>query len=141
MATDPMYDREAHLAIIEGIGAGMSHAGAAKRAGVPPSKLARWLKSGETGSGPYVTLWREVARIESDIEYDIARAEVAEAVNGGKDAQKARHFLLKHRLGWSERKEITGADGGPVETVTVDLARFRDSELRDQLRATAYDEE
>lgn len=65
----------------------------------------------------------------------ISRAQNAEALGadqkpvakGDLDAQK---FVLARLGGWSQKTEITGRDGGPVEHVTYDLSNLSEDEKR-----------
>jgi hypothetical protein len=51
---------------------------------------------------------------------------------GDRDAQK---FILARLAGWSNKVELSGKDGGPVET--VDLSRLSDKELAEYGRISA----
>lgn len=92
--------------------------------GIPEHQIARYLEISDN------TL-RKHYRRELDMGMIEANAKVAEslfkkATGDGNGAVAAAIFWTKVRLGWSERLELTGANGGPIETTDVgslELAR------------------
>ena len=72
------------------------------------------------------TLWRfrkdnnEIAalvrRVESEVSLDWGISKLKERINAGSDAATIYYLKSKGKdFGWSERHEVTGADGGGVK--------------------------
>lgn len=68
-------------------------------------------------------------------EIDIARAGTTAAIGGKLIAaalagdKASQIFYMKTRGGWSQKHEVSGPGGGPIETRTFDFSRYTAEEL------------
>lgn len=103
--------------------------------GVSYASYHRWMKkSREVGAKPiYVKLAQEVAAAEAEIESKVVKNWMDQTPT---EWQASRDFLARrfpNRWANKEKREITGANGGPLQTVgiasNVDLSKLTDEEL------------
>ena len=111
--------------------------------GISMNSFYGWMKKGEQpGCKPiYAKLVREVGMAESEIENKVVKCWVDKCPT---DWQASRDFLARRfpqRWSNKERREITGADGGPIQSINVatniDLSKLSDEELEALEKITA----
>lgn len=107
----------------------------------------RWIKEGQQveqkiAAGETLTIEeKQIAEIAEALKeaemagQHAALAVIREAAKGG-TWQAAAWFLERRNKKWSNRTEITGADGAPIATVTVDDV---DAKLRNLIDAATAD--
>lgn len=107
---------EVAQAICAAVAAGNFRQVAARAAGVSPRTLGDWLAKGKAqATGPYADFLRAVLRAEQDAEMAMVKR-VVEAAS--QDAKHAEWFLERKfpdRWGRKDRREVTGAKGGPLQ--------------------------
>jgi hypothetical protein len=97
--------------------------------GIPQEEIA-------TVVGISAVTLRKHFRRELDVGATMANAAVAQSLFNsatGKGPQKvtAQIFWLKTRAGWKEPpREVSGPNGGPITTATIDLKRLSDEQLK-----------
>lgn len=101
-------------AIYDAICAGLTRSQSAAAASVAPSTLYAWIAAGRAGTNPAAVAL--IRRIEEG-EAKFARELIAAMRKATPDDWRAAEALLKRRFPneYSERQEVTGAAGGPLE--------------------------
>lgn len=103
--------------------------------GISYATFHRWMKkSREPGCKPiYAKLAQEIAAAEAEIESKVVKNWLDQTPS---EWQASRDFLARRfpdRWANKEKREITGANGGPLQTVgisaNVDLSKLTDEEL------------
>lgn len=112
---------------------------AAVAAGISEHTYHDWRKRGETGEEPYASFMHRVYEAEKDRAQELLRnlRSIAtgqhETAKAG-DEVKAATWLLERSFprdfGAAQKVELTGAEGGPVQTQAVQPL-FTDEQLRD----------
>jgi len=104
--------------VLEAIRSGATYIRAAEVAGVDYSTLRAWIKRGEeTRRGPYHEFSESIKKAEVDREETLLQS----IIDAGKDPRywQARAWVLERtnpeKYGRREKREITGAEGGPVQ--------------------------
>lgn len=119
---------------------------ACQHANISKQTYYRWLKEGEALDEKTTPLTEDEQAIK-DLSDAIKAAELAgqsAALDVIRTAasrgtwQAAAWFLERRNKKWSNRTEITGPDGGPVQTITVDEV---DEQLRRLIEETKADGE
>ena len=111
---------ELQIKIVGYIRAGAYDYVAAQACGIDPDTFRRWLKAGKLGSPLYVVFYGEVSRAKSE-----ARVIAENAVFKTAPFNWLRCGPGRERPGepgWTESHEITGREGGPIETRDVSLS-------------------
>jgi hypothetical protein len=96
--------------------------------GIPQDDICTVILNHETGAPITSKTLRKAFPVELQTGATVANAKVAEALykiatGNSPSAATACIFWMKTRLGWREtnRTELTGADGKPIETQTTEL--------------------
>ena len=103
------YTAERGRVIVDALRAGNMRRTAAHKAGIHLNTLSRWLEKGfEDGTGALFEFAVQVHTAEADAEMDAVKRLHKE--NPG-------WWLSRRNKDWSERKEVTGADGEALKFV------------------------
>jgi hypothetical protein len=133
--------------VLQGIRDHLPYKHAAAKAGISYVLLRRWITRGEEGQSPeYVKFFNDIKKAEADSIEDL----LSTIYNAGKQGSwQASAWILERRhsdeFARKEKTELTGKDGGPVQSEVNDGATKRQerfSELFRQLNAyrTGYDD-
>ena len=111
---------EIEKSICDSIRIGNTFKAAAAKAGIDEVTFHRWMAKGEEGRAPYSQFRQQVIRAEADAETVVVgywRLHIKD------DWRAARDFLARRfPKDWkaTERREHTGADGGPIGVAVLD---------------------
>jgi hypothetical protein len=101
--------------------------------GMPQDMICSKIKNPQTGKSVDMKTLRAAFRDELKEAKALATAMVAQnlfqhAMGKGREAVTAGIFWMKCQAGWKEAQkvELTGADGGPIQNVSMTPAEFRE---------------
>jgi len=107
---------EVHGAIVANVGRGAFAWVAARAAGICPATFHLWMQKGDAGDPDFSEFSEDVHKAAAG-----ARLEAEAAVRKGRPVDWLRLGPGRDRgggePGWTERQEVTGTDGGPIEHV------------------------
>jgi transposase len=101
--------------ICEALRAGCTRDAAAAAGLVSRAAMARWIVKGNEGIDPYREFVEQVQRAEDEAEQLLLLAIQAQAPQDWKAAAWILERRRPNHWGRTQRHELTGADGGPVQ--------------------------
>lgn len=101
--------------ICEALRAGCTRDAAAAAGLVSRTAMATWIRKGNDGVEPYAQFVQEVQRAEDEAEQLLLLTIQAQAPQDWKAAAWILERRRPHHWGRTQRHELTGADGGPVQ--------------------------
>ena len=121
------YSPEVHERIVASVRDGNYRKVAAGAGGIEERTLMDWLNAGRDGEEPFASLLADIEAAERDAEADMVKV-VRESAK--EDWHAASWYLArKHTDRWGQKQavEVTGANGGPLQT--LDVTKLTDDEL------------
>ena len=115
MGRPTKLNEDTHKAIVDALTIGATRKDAALSAGVVYTTFLTWMQKGEKAKSGRYHDFNNACRIAEGTARLNFTAVIAKAANSG-DWRAAMEYLKRRdRDNWSERQEITGADGSELE--------------------------
>lgn len=127
ISSSTKYSPEVHKRIVDCVRDGNYRKVAAGAGGIAEQTLMDWLEAGRAGTEPFAALLRDIEDAEREAEAEMV---LVVRENAKEDWHAASWYLArKHpdRWGQTQKTELTGANGGPVQT--LDVTKLSDDEL------------